>query len=249
MPIPKQKTKPQQDLSRKKILLHSFPKFGKTTWAASIPESIFLATEPGLGSVEAMRWEDERGNYVIDSWEKLMAATKEVVTAKCFKTIIIDTLDMAVELCKDHVCTVAGEKYHTDGSLGFGKGSSMIIAEMRRYLIRLGSLDMGIVLLAHTVQETVQGRTGEYQKAVPNLPEKHRRPILGMMDLILYGDLEREQQGDFVVGKRVVRTKPHPHWEAGDRTGVLPPFLPLDWGALREAFEAKAPPEAAVAKG
>lgn len=236
MPIPKTKNKPRQDIGRMKVLLHSFPKFGKSTWAASIPDSIFLATEPGLGCIEAMRWEDEKGNYVIDTWPKLMEATREVVEAGCFKTVIIDTLDMALEMCKDHICERAGEKYHTDGTLSYGKGSAMIIAEMRRYLVRLGSIDMGVVLLSHTVQETIHGRTGEYQKAVPNVPEKHRRPILGMMDLILYGDMEREKQGDNYVAKRVLRTKPHPHWEAGDRSGVLPTELPLDWTVLSKSF-------------
>lgn len=236
MPIPKTRSKPPQDIGRMKVLLHSFPKFGKSTWAATIPDSIFLATEPGLGCIEAMRWEDEKGNYVIDTWAKLMEATREVVEAGRFRTVIIDTLDMALEMCKDHICAAAGEKYHTDGTLGYGKGSAMIIAEMRRYLVRLGSINMGVVLLAHTVQETIHGRTVEYQKAVPNVPEKHRRPILGMMDLILYGDMEREKQGDNYVGRRVLRTKPHPHWEAGDRSGVLPDALPLDWNALRNAF-------------
>ena len=236
MPIPKAKSKPPQDIGRMKVLLHSFPKFGKSTWAASIPDSIFLATEPGLGCIEAMRWEDEKGNYVIDTWTKLMDATREVVEAGCFKTVIIDTLDMALEMCKDHICERAGEKYHTDGTLSYGKGSAMIIAEMRRYLVRLGSINMGVILLAHTVQETIHGRTGEYQKAVPNVPEKHRRPILGMMDLILYGDFEWEKKGDERICRRVVRTKPAPVWEAGDRSARLPVSMGLDWEAMRKAF-------------
>ena len=152
MPIPKNRSKSSCDIGRMKILLHSFPKFGKSTWASTIPDSIFLATEPGLGCIDAMRWEDEKGNYVIDTWAKLMEATSEVVKAGCFKTVIIDTLDMALEMCKDHICAAAGEKYHTDGTLGYGKGSAMIIAEMRRYLVRLGAINMGVVLLSHTVQ-------------------------------------------------------------------------------------------------
>lgn len=238
MPIPKAKCKPVRNASNMKILFHSFPKFGKSTWASTIPDSIFLATEPGLGCIEAMRWEDAAGNYVIDSWDKLMDATAEVVNSKQFRVVIVDTLDNALEMCKEKVCQENGEKFHTDGKLSYGKGTALIIGEFRRYLTRLGSLNMGVVLLSHTVQETIHGRNGEYQKAVPNVPEKHRRPILGMMDLILYGDMDREKQGESYIAKRVMRTKPHPHWEAGDRSGTLPAELPLDWKALADAFAA-----------
>lgn len=236
MPIPKVKTKPVPDLATRKILIHGEPKSGKTTLAAGIPDSIFLATEPGLGSIEAMRWEDENGNYVIDSWQKLMTATKDVIEARRFKVVVIDTIDLCYELARDFVCTKYGEDHYTDGKLAYGKGTALINNEMRRYLMRLGTLNIGVVLLGHTVMETVNTRTGEIQRAVPNLPEKARRPILGMMDLILYVDFEAEQQGDRRTVKRVLRTKPHPNWEAGDRTGRLPSTLSLEWPALADAF-------------
>ena len=118
MPIPKSKTPPVTDLLRKKILLHSFPKFGKTRWASTIPDAIFLATEPGLGSVEALRWEDEKGQYVIDSWEKLLAATKETVESGRFSVLILDTIDIAYEHCRQWVCERHGEEYHVGGKLG-----------------------------------------------------------------------------------------------------------------------------------
>ena len=248
MPIPKKKTPPVAELACKKTLMHGPPKSGKTTVASTIPDSIILATEPGLGSVEAMRWEDESGNYVIDSWEKLMAATKEVVEAKRFKVVVIDTLDNAVELCREFVCKKHGEEYHADGKLAFGKGTSLINNEFRRYLMRLGALNMGVVLLAHTVSETIEADGREMQRSVPNVSEKIRRPILGMMDLILFADFEVRQEGDRRVARRVFRTKPNPAYEAGDRTGRLPNPLAMDWNALREAFEAKAPVGAAVAE-
>jgi hypothetical protein len=237
MPIPKSKTPPVMDVQRKKILLHAFPKFGKSTWAASIPDSIFLATEPGLGSIEAMRWEDERGNYVIGTWEELLRATKEVVESGRFHTVILDGVDGAWELCREYVCRQHNEQYHTDGKLGYGKGLTLINNEVRRYLTRLGMLNMGVILLAHTVNEMVNTRTGEIQRAVPNLPEKARRPLLGMMDMIFYGDFEMEHQGEERTVRRVLRTKPHPAWEAGDRTGRLPETIPLSFEALVAAFK------------
>jgi len=38
--------------------------------------------------------------------------------------------------------------------------------------------------------------------------------------------------------RRVMRTKPSPYWEAGDRTGRLPETIELDFDAFLAAFEA-----------
>lgn len=45
---------------------------------------------------------------------------------------------------------------------------------------------------------------------------------------------------DNVTIERVVRTKPHPTYEAGDRTGRLPELLPLDYEHFVKAFNSPA---------
>lgn len=104
-------------------------------------------------------------------------------------------------------------------------------------LLKLASLNIGIILISHTITEEREGRTGKYTCSIPNLPEKTRRLILGMMDLILFVDFETVKEGDKMVMKRVLRTKPSPHYEAGDRTGILPATIPLDFNALKECFD------------
>ncbi len=45
-----------------------------------------------------------------------------------------------------------------------------------------------------------------------------------------------QRPGGNIVVERVLRTKPHPTYEAGDRTGRLPELLPLDYSAFNAAF-------------
>lgn len=234
MPIPKTKSVPVSDLYRKKILLHGQPKIGKTTVASQIPDAVFLATEPGLGSVEAFRWEDERGQYLIGDWNTLNQALDEVIAAKRFRMVVLDSLDAAFELCRDHVCREHGEKFHLDGKLSYGKGTAMINGELRRFLMRLANLDIGLLMLAHTIQEEVETRTGKTLRYVPNLPEKVRHPILAFVDLIGFCDFDIEAESGKL--RRVIRTRPSPNWEAGDRTGKLPPTVALSWDSLFGAF-------------
>ena len=234
MPIAEQKRKPQRDLSKQLTLIFGPPKCGKSTLASQFPDACFIATEAGLGSLEAHRWEAADGRYVINSWDELMKATSEVICANRFKTIVLDTIGNACLLCDQFICAKAGEEYKGDGKLGYGKGAAMIIGELRRYLTKLSSIGIGVVLIAHTATKTVNQRTGPIEKTVPFFPADNKQgelynAVLGMCDLVLFCDQEPG-------GKRIIRTKPHATYDAGDRSGVLPDTLALGYRELAEAF-------------
>lgn len=96
----------------------------------------------------------------------------------------------------------------------------------------------------------VETRTGKYNKTVPTLPEKARKIVLGLVDMVLYCDIETAAGPDGkMAARRVMRTKPSLNYEAGDRTGRLPEVIDLDYTKFVEAFNAtadtkKAPKEA-----
>ncbi len=258
MPIPKDRPKPVTDLNRQLILLYGQPKFGKSTLAAQFPDSIFLATEAGLGSLDAMRWERPNGGYVIDRWaasEKdptpgLLEAAREVVKDGRFKTLIIDTIGNACALADRWICERAGEEYRGDGKLGFGKGNTMVINEIKRFLTGLSGTGIGVVLIAHSMTKEVTTPAGEVTKTRPHLPGDNKSEdlynlVLGMCDLVLLVDQEPS-------GRRVLRAKPKMNFDAGDRSGRVPETIDCTYAALASAFAvapvaAQAAPAAAAA--
>jgi len=59
-----------------------------------------------------------------------------------------------------------------------------------------------------------------------------------MSDFILYGDIEESTDKDGKVSsKRVLRTKPTKHYEAGDRTGKLPAAIDATYGAFFDIYQ------------
>ena len=76
---------------------------------------------------------------------------------------------------------------------------------------------------------------------MPTLPEKARKIVLGMVDMVLYCDLDVSagSDGEPII-RRVIRTKPSLYYEAGDRTGRLPETIDLDYRKFLEAFQAAA---------
>jgi len=227
--LPSERTKPTLDLSTRSILLYGHPKTGKSTFASKFPDALFFECEPGLGNLEVFK-------VPTPSWPEFLEACKLVAAGDHpFKTIVVDTADNAFKFCSDHICQKHGIEY--EGDLAHGKGWAFVKNEWHRVLTKLAGLPYGLVLISHAVDKQVQTRTGEYTKTVPTLPERARGVVLGLVDMILYCDIVagKDAQGNATT-QRVLHTKPHVNYEAGDRTGRLPETLPLDFEALQGAF-------------
>ena len=227
--LPKEKTKPQTSLSNLTALLYGPSKIGKSTWCSHAEKAIFLATEPGLNSLEVFQ-------VPITNWEELLKASAELAEGKHeFKTIVIDTIDNLHRMCADYVCQK--NKIEHESDLPYGKAYSLIMSEFLRVLNKLAFLPYGLILVSHSVEREFETRTGKVMRIVPTLPDKARKMVVGLVDLILYCDLEvnKDDQGKQTY-QRVISTKPNLNYDAGDRTGRLPEVLPLDFKAFLKAF-------------
>ncbi len=204
-----------------------------SSFASHFPHAIFLECEPGLNHLEVFKLPTYK-------WEDFLEACKLVAKGDHpFKTIVIDTIDNAFKMCSEHVCAKHGVDY--EGDLGHGKGWALVKNEWHRVLTRLASLPYGLILISHAQDKTIETRTGEYTKTQPSLPDRARNVVLGLVDIILFGDsvAKKDAAGNVII-ERVLRTKPHPTYEAGDRTGRLPEVLPLDYDAFVKAFNSPA---------
>jgi hypothetical protein len=227
--LPKEKTKPQVSLSNLTALLYGPSKIGKSTWCSQAENAVFLATEPGLNSLEVFQ-------VSIRNWEELLKACAELAEGKHeFKTVVLDTVDNAYKMCAEYVCQKNRVDHESD--LAYGKGYALIASEFQRVINKLAFLPYGLILISHSVEREFETRTGKIMRVVPTLPEKARKMVVGLVDLILYCDLEitKDDNGKQIF-KRVIRTKPSLNYDAGDRTGRLPDALPLDFGVFLKAF-------------
>ena len=195
--------------------------------------AIFLATEPGLNALEVFQ-------VPILSWEDLLAACAEIGEGKHpFKTVVIDTVDNAYRFCTEYILRKYKVEHESD--LAYGKGYAIVNNEFQRVLTKLAFLPYGLYLISHAKEIEVETRTGKYTRIVPTLPDKARKIVLGMVDMVLYCDLDVSAgaEGEPVI-RRVIRTKPSLYYEAGDRTGRLPETIELDYRKFLEAFQAAA---------
>ncbi len=231
--LPKSKTKPKASLHNLTALVYGPSKIGKSTWCSHAQNALFLATEPGLNALEVFE-------APITCWDDLLQACAEIAEGKHdFKTIVIDTVDNAYRMCADYVCKKFKIEHESD--LGYGKGYALINNEFQRVLNKLAFLPYGLILISHSHERDIETRTGKHTRVVPTLPDKVRKLVTGLVDLILFCDLDMKTGED---GKptyqRVMRTKPNLNYDAGDRTGRLPEMIPLDFPTFLKSFNQKA---------
>lgn len=228
--LPKTPTKPSMELTSKTILIYGPPKIGKSTIASQFPGALFLECEPGLNELEVFKMP----TY---SWEAFKGACRLIAQGKHdFTTIVVDTIDNCFRFCTEEVNELNEVAY--EGDLPHGKGWALVKNEWHRVLTKLASLPYGLILISHAQDKRIETRTGEYIKTQPSLPDRARAVVLGLVDMILYCDTEvrKDSEGNTSV-HRVMRTKPHPTYEAGDRTGRLPDVIPLSFKAFEAAFK------------
>ena len=236
--LPTEKTQPKNNLADLTVLVYGATKIGKSTFCSQSDGALFLATEPGLNALDVYQ-------VPIQTWEDLLAACAEISEGKHpFRTVVIDTVDNAYKFCTDYILRKYKVEHESD--LAYGKGYAIINNEFQRVLTKLAFLPYGLFMISHAKEIEVDTRTGKYTRIVPTLPEKARKIVLGMVDIVLYCDLDvlAGDDGESVI-RRVIRTKPSLYYEAGDRTGRLPETIDLDYRKFLEAFRSamNAPPK------
>jgi hypothetical protein len=233
--LPNAKTAPKPNLADLTVLNYGQTKIGKSTFCSNSESALFLATEPGLNSLDVYQ-------IPIQSWEELLNACAEITDGKHpFKTIIIDTIDNAYKFCTDYILKKFKVEHESD--LGYGKGYAIVNNEFQRVLTKLAFLPYGLFLVSHAKEIEVETRTGKYTRIVPTLPDKARKIVLGMVDMVLFCDLDVTTGEDGTQNvRRVIRTKPSLYYEAGDRTGRLPETLDLDFKKFFDAFNVAVEP-------
>jgi hypothetical protein len=244
--LPTAKTQAKPALADMTVLVYGQTKIGKSTFCSQADGALFLAAEPGLNALEVYQ-------VPIQSWEDLLNACAEVTEGKHpFKTVIIDTIDNAYKFCTDYIVRKCKIEHESD--LGYGKGYALVNNEFQRVLTKLAFLPYGLFLVSHAKEIEIETRTGKYTRIVPTLPDKARKIVLGMVDQVLFCDLELTTADDGAKNiRRVIRTKPSLYYEAGDRTGRLPETIDLDFRMYLDAFNAavatlRAQPAKAAAK-
>jgi hypothetical protein len=245
--LPTERKGLEKDISRYTMLVYGREKIGKTTLFSLFPEAIFLATEPALKGIDVFCFNAERGG--VTDWRIMRKAVELLEQDRnVFKTVVIDTADLAYDYCLDYVCETLGIEHPGKDSLGerdYGYSWREVAREFRTLVRRIEQTGRGVCFTSHVREEIVKPRFGEgYTIVGPSISGQGRKVIESIVDYYWYADYIRDKSGEV---KRVLICSGDDFVWAGSRpspfTKRMPQFLPLDdengYEIIKSAFEGK----------
>lgn len=218
-----------------KVVIYGPEGIGKSTFAAKFPDPIFIDTEGSTNLMDVARLPKPT------SWTMILQMIDEVKkNPGCCKTLVIDTIDWAEQLCVDHVCA----KYQKKGieDFGYGAGYVHVREEFGRFLNLLQDvIDVGInvVLTAHAQirkfeQPNEVGSYDRYELKLGKKTSSQTSPLVKeWADMVLFANykvhvVEIDKKKKSSGGARVMYTTHHPNWDAKNRHD-LKPELPFEY--------------------
>lgn len=226
-----------------RLIVYGIEGIGKSTFAASAPNPIFIQTEDGLSSINAAKFPLSK-NY-----EQVLDQLKAILNDEhSFNTLVIDSLDWLEHLIWDKVCQDFGVRNIEKADGGFGRGYMQALTHWRAITSLLdeirGKRNMIIILVAHSKVERFEDpENAAYDRYAPRLHKLASSLVCEWVDAILFATrhirVDKEAGKATAIGanggERVLRTTGSPACVAKNRYG-LPEEIELSWQTFIEAL-------------
>ncbi|MBQ6352719.1 MAG: ATP-binding protein [Lentisphaeria bacterium] len=230
-----------------RIMIYGSEGVGKSTFAASAPNPIFIQTEDGLGEINCRKF--PLANSLSEVLAELAALRDEPHE---YLTVVIDSADWLERLIFDEVCKEFGVRSIEKADGGYGKGYTHALTHWRKVVNLLQELrdkrGMVVILVAHAKVERFEDpENAAYDRYTPRLHKHAASLIAEWVDAVLFANKKfrvSKDGNDRAVatpigadgGERVIRTVGSPACIAKNRFG-LPGEIPLSWTAFINAYQ------------
>ena len=150
----------------RRTVLYGVHGIGKSTWAASWPNPVFISTEDGISDLEVNSF--PLCTTMNEAWNCALELGKG---GHEFKTVVLDSADWLEQLIWRAVCELKGVQAITD--IDYGKGYGEASTRFKGFLTALDgcrAVGMHVVVLAHarTVKVEPPGQSA-YSRYEPKL--------------------------------------------------------------------------------
>lgn len=233
-----------RDLSGYITTVFGVAKIGKSTFASKFPSPLFLATERGYNALS--------GIYAIDvtSWgdvKQILRELKKSEVKEKFKTIVVDVIDIAADMCQKYICNQLGIENIGDGGWT-NNGWARYKREFEEVFRTIAQLGYSVLFLSHDKEKTVKPKYGdEYQQTCCSLQSSAAAIIENMSDMILYAHGIPTENGDF---KRVLTVRSDDgSIRCGSRFKYMDAEIDFSYEALTKALNEAIDREAEINNG
>jgi hypothetical protein len=233
-----------KDLSGYITFIYGPAKTGKTTFGTKMPGHLILAFERGYNCLPGAMAQD------IQTWgdmKQVLRELKKPQVREMFQSIIIDTVDIAADLCQKYMCNQLGIENIGDGGWATN-GWAKYKKEFEDTFRSLTQLGYAVVFISHDKEKTIKPQYGnEYQQIGSSMQSSAYSIIENMADIIGYAHpkVNSEGQSKVVLTLRSFDNSVR----CGGRFKYIAPEIDFSYDALTKALNEAIDKEAAETNG
>lgn len=201
---------PVIDPNKLRVTIMGQPKSGKSSFATQNPKAIVIDTDSeGTQFLKCYRVSTTDW----DTFKKTLGELALPENIDRFDTIVIDTIDMLWQKCREHVCAKNGVAHESEDK-GFGRLWDLVKSEFMKAIAFINKNGWGVWFITHTVIKEVKTQGIKKQVTTTTLPASAARVVMAMSDIIMYLDVNDDNT-------RTLCVKAEDTLECGDRTGMM----------------------------
>ena len=222
-----------RDLSGKSFLIYGERKSGKTTNACKFPKPILLGFEKGYGFLDGIIAQP------INSWKEALDVKKQLLKDAesaekenrdtVFKSVIVDTIDIAYDLCEKYIVDKEGVDYLDETEKM--RGYRALSREYDKFFQEIVKAGYTLICISHATTKQIKENGEKYDKTIPTVPDRGFLVVSRLVDVCAYASYESDEQGSI---HSMLTLRGNKHLEAGSRSPYMSEKIPFTYEALRD---------------
>ena len=222
-----------RDLSGKSFLIYGERKSGKTTNACKFPKPILLGFEKGYGFLDGIIAQP------INTWKEALEVKKQLLKdaeaaekenrETIFKTVIVDTIDIAYDLCEKYIVDKEGVDYLDETEKM--RGYRALSREYDKFFQEIVKAGYTLICISHATTKQIKENGEKYDKTIPTVPDRGFLVVSRLVDVCAYASYESDEQGNI---HSMLTLRGNKHLEAGSRSPYMSEKIPFTYEALRD---------------
>lgn len=208
------------------------PKVGKTTFGTKMPNHLIIGFERGTNALPGAMVQP------VNSWGEFKQVVRELKkpeVQEVYKSLIIDTADIASDMCQKYICSQLGIENIGDGGWS-NNGWARYKKEFEETFRTLSMLGYAIVFISHVKEITQKEKSGnEYLAIRPSIQSSALSILENLADIYGYAHQVQHDDGtqDVVL---TLRAPAGQNIACGSRFKYMAPNIEFSYESLTKAL-------------
>ena len=205
----------------------------KTTNACKFPKPMLLGFEKGYGFLDGIIAQP------INSWKEALEVKKQLLKDAesaekenrdtIFKSVIVDTIDIAYDLCEKYIVDKEGVDYLDETEKM--RGYRALSREYDKFFQEIVKAGYTLICISHATTKQIKENGEKYDKTIPTVPDRGFLVVSRLVDVCAYASYESDEQGNI---HSMLTLRGNKHLEAGSRSPYMSEKIPFTYEALRD---------------